>query len=534
MSRIFFLLICLLPVTTIATAQNTPEYQDVSEMPGGVLGQRIEGLINALNSDNPKLIKQFILEQTSAEFRNAFPMEEHLQIFRDLFRQTGGLTFHSIRNYTPARKDQTVVIAQNYYYKGWDGLILKLDARDKISSLEFAPARVPSNLDDPTASMSLKEKIYELEALMDRLCTKDVFSGAVLVGSADEIFYQYACGEASKGYHVPNTVQTKFNLGSMNKMFTSVALLQLVDKGVITLDDKLSKYVDESWLPRSITDQITIHHLLTHTSGLGSYFNDTFWKSSREMFRKLDDYKPLVQGETLAFNPGERYRYSNTGMLLLGVVLEKVSNTDYFEYIRESIYNPARMLNSDCYDLDQVVENLAEGYIPSSSSASGWENNTFKHVIKGGPAGGGYSTVQDLYYFAKVLLAGKWLHPKTQEKMWTDQSGSGYGYGFSVEETEHGTVVGHGGGFPGLNSNLDILLHNGTIIVVMSNYDQGAMRLSQSLRQMFLNDGNTGKSDKDENADKDGGAVGGDNTGKGNNAVKTGKTGTGNKSRGKQ
>ncbi|HMQ46092.1 MAG TPA: serine hydrolase domain-containing protein [Saprospiraceae bacterium] len=533
MSRFFFLLICLMSLSAAVVAQKAPAYEDVSEMPGGVLGQRIEALINTINSDNPKLIKQFILEQTSAEFRDAFPMEEHIMVFRDLFRQTGGLTFHSIRRYTPARNDQTVVIAQNYYYKGWDGLILKLDARDKISSLEFAPARVPTNLDKTDESLSTKDNIYEVESLMERLCTKDVFSGAVLIGTADEIYYQYACGEASKGFHVPNTVQTKFNLGSMNKMFTSVAILQLVDKGLIAYDDKLSKYLDETWLPRSISDKITIHHLLTHTSGLGSYFNETFWKSSREMFRKLDDYKPLVQGEKLAFEPGEKYQYSNTGMLLLGVVIEKAMNTDYFEYIQESVYNPARMLNTDCYDLDQVVENLAEGYIPSASSPSGWENNTFKHVIKGGPAGGGYSTVQDLYYFAKVLLAGKWLNPKTQEKMWTDHSGAGYGYGFSVEATDYGTVVGHSGGFPGLNSNLDILLNNGYIIVVMSNYDQGAMRLSQRLRQMFQAD-DTGKSGKEGSADKSDGAVGGDNPGKGGNTTKTGSTSKGGKSGEKQ
>ena len=297
--------------------------------------------------------------------------------------------------------------------------------------------------------------------------------------------FEEACGEASKRFHVANNLDTKFNLGSMNKMFTSVAIMQLVDNGNIKLDDPISEYVDESWLPAEITKKVTIHHLLTHTSGLGSYFNNTYWNGSRELYRTVEDFKPLVNGDTLTFEPGDRFQYSNTGMLLLGVVIQQSSDQDYFEYIRQNIYKPAAMDNSDSYDMDQPVENLAIGYVPSNSNEYGWENNIYKHVIKGGPAGGGFSTVRDLHKFAVALINKKLVSKSALNQLWTDHYQSGYGYGFNVETNTDGKIVGHSGGFPGLNSKLDIFLDKGYIVAVMSNYDSGASPVALKINQLI-------------------------------------------------
>jgi CubicO group peptidase (beta-lactamase class C family) len=290
-------------------------------------------------------------------------------------------------------------------------------------------------------------------------------------------------------YHVPNKIDTKFNLGSMNKMFTSTALMRLVEQKKLGLDDRIDKYLDESWLSKAVSSRISIRHLLTHTSGLGSYFNQTYWNSSRELFRKLDDYKPLVKDEKPAFEPGARFQYSNTGMFLLGVVIERVTGTDYFEHIRSAIYKPAGMTDSDCYELDTPVENLAVGYSPDPSSPSGWRNNTFKHVLKGGPAGGGYSTVRDLHKFALALLAGKLVSEESRNLMWTNQNGANYGFGFAVAEGLGGKIVGHSGGFPGINSNLDIFVDTGYIVAVMSNVDPGAMPLVNQIRESISKGG---------------------------------------------
>jgi CubicO group peptidase (beta-lactamase class C family) len=172
-------------------------------------------------------------------------------------------------------------------------------------------------------------------------------------------------------------------------------------------------------------------------------------------------------------------------MFLLGVVIEKVTGEGYFEYIRKTIYGPAGMTNSDCYEMDYPVENLAIGYSPDSKSPYGWRNNLYTHVIKGGPAGGGFSTVKDLHRFALALLGGKYVGPDMLKMMWTDYKGAGYGYGFVVAQGPMGKVVGHSGGFDGINSRLDIYPDTGYIVAVMSNVDRGAGPLAGKIGRLL-------------------------------------------------
>ncbi|MEX0600564.1 MAG: serine hydrolase domain-containing protein [Rhodothermales bacterium] len=307
----------------------------------------------------------------------------------------------------------------------------------------------------------------------------------VLLAHGDEVLYESACGEASKRFGAPNDLETRFNIGSMNKMFTAVAVMQLVEDGRLGLDNPIAAYVDESWLPHRITERVTVHHLLTHTSGLGSYFNETFTNSSRSNYRELSDYRPLVQGDTLAFEPGDRFRYSNTGMLLLGVVMESVTGTSYFDYVRDYVYEPAGMELSDSYSMDEPVPNLAIGYIPAPDTESGWRNNIFEHVMKGGPAGGGFSTAGDLHRFGRSLVAGELVSSTALDRMWTSHSDAGYGYGFGVSNGPAGKVVGHSGGFPGLNGNLDIFVDAGYVVAVLSNHDRAASPLAQYVKGLI-------------------------------------------------
>ncbi len=466
-----------------AAAQQPGElgYHDESVMPGGVIGQRIQSLIATFNSGDPEQARRFLEEECTTEFRDHVPMEEHLSVFASIKRQWGGIDFHSIRTYTPPRPDQTVVILKDRNLGAWRAFTLRFDgtAEQRVAGIGFNDARTPTNVSEPP--LSEVEFLGEVEAMLERACASDVLSGTALIARGDEVLLTHACGEASKRFHVPNNIDTKFNLGSMNKMFTSTAIMRLVEQGVLSVDEPISKYVDETWLPREMTDKITVHHLLTHTSGLGSYFNDLYWESSRLRFRELDDYKPLIETEELAFEPGAQYRYSNTGMFLLGVVIESATGQNYFDYIREHIYQPAGMRSSDSYDMDQPVENLAIGYHPDADSEFGWENNIYLHVVRGGPAGGGFSTVGDLYRFAQALLAEELVSRESLELMWTDHSGEGYGYGFGISEGPNGRVVGHGGGFPGINANLDIYLDRGYVVAVMSNYSRGAVPISRQI-----------------------------------------------------
>ena len=333
--------------------------------------------------------------------------------------------------------------------------------------------------------LSRAELVSQVRELVQKAGAADTFSGAVLLALGEEVLLTLAVGEAEKGFHAKNDVETRFNLGSMNKMFTSVAIARLAEQGRLRYDDPIARYVDESWLPRSVTERVTVRHLLTHTSGLGSYFNDAYQRSSRELFRKVEDYKPLVRDERLAFEPGTRWGYSNTGMLLLGVVIEKVTGRDYYDWIREHVYAPAGMTRTDCYPMDEPVENLAIGYHRDPECATGWRNNLYQHVIRGGPAGGGFATVGDLHRFALALLAGKLVSLPTLDELWTDQKGADYGFGFAVRD-EPQKIVGHSGGFPGISANLDVFPESGFAVAVLSNYSDAAIPMAEAIRALVL------------------------------------------------
>jgi len=458
-----------------------PSFKDTTILPEGPTGARIKSLIAVMNSGSADQIKRFISEECAGDFRDRIPLEDHISTALGFLRDTGGIDFHSVRTYTPGRPEVTVVIVKDRLLGGWWGLSFRFGEAPKflVNGLGINSARPPAGIAEPP--LTEKEAVGEIRALLAKVKEKNWYSGTVLVAKGSNILLTDFAGEASKAFHVPNNIDTKFNLGSMNKMFTSVAVARLVEAGKLAFGDPIGKWVDETWLPKEVTSKITVRHLITHTSGLGSYFNEAYQKSSRALFRKLDDYKPLIKDDRPAFEPGERFQYSNTGMFLLGVIIEKVTGEDYFEHIRKAIYAPAGMTNSDCYEMDYPVENLAVGYSPDLKSPYKWQNNLYKHVIKGGPAGGGFSTVKDLHGFALALLSDKLISRRMRDLMWTDFKGSNYGYGFTVVQSPGGKAVGHSGGFDGINSQLDIYVDSGYIVAAMANIDNGASPLANRI-----------------------------------------------------
>jgi CubicO group peptidase (beta-lactamase class C family) len=473
-------------IVATAPAQQPGEisYHDESVMPGGVEGERIRSLIETFNSGDPDEVRRFIEEECTGRFAE-MPMEAHLGAFGNTFRMWGGVDFHSVRTYVPERSGETVVILKDRNFGAWRAFTLEFDdtPERRVTGIGINNARTPSNVEE--SALTQAEAIDMGVGIIRRVCGNGAFSGTALVARGDEVLLAQACGEASKRFHVPNNIDTKFNLGSMNKMFTSTAIAQLVEKGVVSYDDPISKYVDESWLPREITDKVTIHHLLSHTSGIGDYFTDEFWDSSRLKWREIDSFKELAQGQELEFEPGERFRYSNLGMLLAGVVIEGATGEGYFDYIRANIYEPAGMNDSGSFEIDEPVPNLAIGYLPDPESEYGWRNNNLLHVAKGGPAGGGYSTVGDLYRYARALVKGELVGAELLEVMWTSKSDAGYGYGFGIEQGPKGLVVGHSGGFPGINGDLAIYVDADYTVAVLANQSGAANPLSNSLQQLI-------------------------------------------------
>jgi CubicO group peptidase (beta-lactamase class C family) len=327
-----------------------------------------------------------------------------------------------------------------------------------------------------------------------------MFSGSVLIAKNDKVIFEGAYGLASREYNVRNQLDTKFNLASIGKLFTSVAIAQLAQEGKLSLSDPINKYLSD-WLPNDIAKQITIQQLLIHSSGLGSFFDNKQFQlgDSSRFYIEINDYKPLMQTEKLAFKPGSSQLYSNTGYLLLGAIIEKVSGQNYFEYVKQHIFKPAGMMNSDYYEMDIPTSNLAIGYAPYQVNGKTlWRNNLYTNVLKGSPAGGGFSTAKDMFKFAVALRTNKLLNPYYTQLVLSTQiakpndttyyfkktipvhgvkylatfsqygfAGAWNSYGFAVWDSP--PMIGHTGGTSGIDDYFGMSPENGYTIVILSN-----------------------------------------------------------------
>ena len=324
------------------------------------------------------------------------------------------------------------------------------------------------------AQPQAEELSERIDELMSEFVQLDKFSGCVLVAEDGEILYAKAFGEANKDHHVPNTLQTKFNIGSIGKTLTGVAIMQLVERGLLGVDDPVSMHLPGF----PFGDQITIHHLLTHTSGTFNYFAHPEFPARMFRIRGVQDALPLIYEQDLQFDtPGEQFSYSNSGIVLLGAVIEAVTGQDYPDYLRESILSPAGMHDTGIHYWDQVVEDRASGYIKRLSGE--FTSNIF--MIPPANADGGIeTTVEDLLEFDQALCGEELLSEESKVKMFTPFLND-YGYCWRIDERHGGTVVGHGGGAPGISAEFLRFVDDGYTLVVLSNYDRAASAVSRAM-----------------------------------------------------
>jgi len=207
--------------------------------------------------------------------------------------------------------------------------------------------------------LSAQEIEAQIDQVMGEFIQLDLFSGTVLVAKDGEIIYAKAFGEADKDFHVKNTLETKFNIGSIGKTFTGTSIMQLAQKGKLNVMDPVIKYLPD--FPYG--EKILIHHLLTHTSGTFNYFAHPDFAEKMYSIRSVSDALSLIYDQKLQFQaPGEKFLYSNSGIVILGAIIEKISGISYTEYLQKNILGPAKMHDTGIYYLEDVVENRAVGY----------------------------------------------------------------------------------------------------------------------------------------------------------------------------
>lgn len=293
------------------------------------------------------------------------------------------------------------------------------------------------------------------------------FIGSVLVAKGGKVAIEKGYGMANLELDAPNSPDTKFRLGSITKQFTSAAILQLEQQGKLSVSDTACKYFAEcpdGW------KAITIHQLLSHTSGIPSYTDNPDFMKPQFMRIPLTPSEILLlsKDKPLEFQPGEKWKYDNSGYIFLGVIIEKVSGEKYADYLKKHIFGPLDMADSG-YDVSTLVlKNRAEGY---RSISDGFHNADYLDMSLPYAAGSLYSTVRDLYRWDRALYTDQVVSKASRDKMWTPVKND-YGYGWGISQAHNRKQVAHGGGINGFSTFIGRYPDDDAVVIVLSNNER--------------------------------------------------------------
>jgi len=434
-----------------------------TQFPDTPAGNQAKAWLEVFNAGDAEKHKEFLRKNAPTRVDRA---DREMQL-REL---SGGFDVKKVEESTPTK---LVALVQERASDQFVRFTIEVDAGEQhqITRLTLQGTARPAEFALP--HLSEKELITALRKKMDE-AGAERFSGAVLVARNGKTVFAQAYGLADREKKTPNTLKTRFRLGSMNKMFTAVAILQLVQSGKLDLKAPLGNYLTD-YPNKDVAAKVTIEQLLSHTGGTGDIFGPEFEKNRLEL-KTLQDYVKLYGNRALVFEPGSRWAYSNYGFLLLGVLIEKVSGQSYYDYVRDHIFKPAGMTGTASEPEEQLVAERSIGY--TRFIGDGLKPNTDTLPYRGTSAGGGYSTVEDLLKFATALQTHKLLNAQYTEMLTTgkiDTPGGGkYAYGFADTIVSGTRCFGHGGGAPGMNGELKICPGPGYVVAVLANTDPPA------------------------------------------------------------
>ncbi len=410
-----------------------------------------------------------------ANFQRTYARETPVKEVLQQRKETGGFTLVSLESASP-----TKLVATLQEVELPDSRI-----RFEIEVTPGSPSSTTSLTVEalPVPHLDEKGALAALVARADSLAKRDLFSGAVLVARDDRVLLERAWGFADREKERPATVGTQFRLGSMNKIITAVAALQLVEAGKLSLDTPIGKYLPK-YPNKEAAAKVTLRHLLTHRAGVGEigFGESPEFKSPAEFIARRDamrtpsDYLRQYAGHALAFEPGSKTEYSSLGFMIVGALIERVSGQRYYDYVQKHVCDVAGMKDTASLPETAAVVNRAVGYMRQGDA---WVPNWETLPYRGSPAGGGYSTVRDLLRFVQALQSGKLLSPEMYAESTKLQSGW-QGLGFEVIGEGALASYGHGGMAPGMNAHLRVYPKLGYLIIVLSNFDPPAAGLIYS------------------------------------------------------
>jgi CubicO group peptidase (beta-lactamase class C family) len=433
------------------------------KFPNTPAGHQCSAWLESFNRGDTNAHREFLQKNSPSRLT-------HLDREMEFRRRTGGFDVRKVQESTATK---IVVMVQERLSDQFALLTMEVQAEEPhpITLIELSAIPRPEEFALP--HLSENQFVATAKKYIEKLAADDNFAGAVMITRNGKPVFAAAYGLADREQNVPNTLKTRFRIGSMNKMFTAVATLQLAQDRKLDLKDTVGQYLTD-YPNKDISSKVTIRQLLTHTGGTGDIFGPDF-DAHRQELRTMADYIKLYGNRGPKFEPGTHWEYSNYGFILLGAIIEKASGQNYYDYVREHVYDRAGMTSTGSEPEDKPVPDRSIGYTKMDSTT--WTPNMATLPYRGSSAGGGYSTVEDLTRFADAVTSHKLLDLLYTDMLTTGKPGTPdntYAYGFEDRLMNGTRCFGHGGGAPGMNGDLRICPSSGYVVVVLANLDPPA------------------------------------------------------------
>lgn len=457
-------------ILSVLLLLSSATFAQTEMIPNTNAGNKLSTLLNALSSGN---YEDLMMNHVSKSSFTEVPRGEQERFIEMVNRMHGGFSFHSV---VKSSENEIHALVKSINKADTYRLVV-LETEDspphKIKFWDIQTADPPSEGMEDNDPMTEGEILEWVDKELKKLTEEEKFSGSFLIAKNGKPIFKNAYGLASREFNVPNKIDTKFNIGSINKAFTQVAIAQLLEQGKIALDDNIGKYING--FPENIAEKVTIKNLLLFTSGMSHYWVDEYWQKYLQI-KTVSDLMEIIKKQPLDFEPGTDQQYSNSGYVVLGAIIEKVTGMDYYNYIRKYVYQPADMTNTDCYDLEQIIPNLATGYypnqLPNPYMNNKFQNNIYQRAIVGSPAGGGYSTAEDLNKFVEALKSNK-----LASERYTNLAIGSFENLSNPEKRPSGFFFG-GGGSHGINSTIEADFESGYTVIALTNYPPPAAEIA--------------------------------------------------------
>ena len=460
-------------------------------LPDTIAAKRLSGFLDALNSGDRAILKRYLAAHFALPANDPGLLDRMTDDDRKIYTLGGGVELKAVLDSSPAA---IKVLTRSKATAMWNEVSLFTTAAPPDYKMPAAPYQIVglgfSDVAAPPAAtkgrkLTDRQLCDRISRLMARLTKADAFSGTVYVAKNGRPIYAKAFGLENRSWTIPNRIDTKFNLASVTKMFTAVAIAQLVEQGKLSYDETVGQILPD-YPNKAVARTVTVGQLLSHTSGMIGARALAEKATDPQSARSLAPWLDTFVNEPLSSAPGQRFDYSNAGYILLGAIIEKASGQTYYDYVDDHVFKPAGMTNTGFYDLETDPPNLATGFMDAPDGKR--RDNIFALTARGAPHAGAYSTGPDMVKFHMALMNHKLLSGAALKTLWTGVTEEAdkqrqYGYGAYIERYNGHEIISHGGGWQGITNHFEFYPDLGYTVVILSNIDDDPTAIAYKLRE---------------------------------------------------